>query len=91
MRLDSSEITAIASELAPKVAAIIERHLEERPEWAMSVPEAAAWASVPEHTIRDAIASGRLSSVKVGHQVRIKRCDLFVVRNGDGATEGNGE
>jgi len=42
MRLDSTEITAIATELAPLVADILEQRLSARPELAMSISEAAA-------------------------------------------------
>ena len=54
MRLDADEITALADALAPLVADVLERRLSERPEWAMSVSEAAAWANVTEDAIRHA-------------------------------------
>ena len=77
MQLDNAEITAIADALAPKVADILERRLSSRPEWAMSVSEAAAWARVEPHTIRDAIKVGKLACLKIGRSVRIRRSDLF--------------
>lgn len=91
MKLDSSEIQAIADALAPKVADILERRFSERPEWAYSVSQAAAWADVEPHVIRDAIAGERLPVVRVGRSVRIRRCDLFGLRNGaDSAAGGAG-
>ena len=83
MHLDPAEIEAIAESLAPKVADILERRFSEQPEWAMSIPEAAAWAKVEPHVIRDALAAGRLPCVKVGRQIRIRRSDLFGVANGN--------
>ncbi|NLZ02500.1 MAG: helix-turn-helix domain-containing protein [Pirellulaceae bacterium] len=80
MRLDQDEIRAIASELAPRVAELLEARLSERPEWCMSVSEAAAWAKVEEHRIREAIKNGKLPCVRVGHAVRIRRSDLFGMR-----------
>jgi len=77
MRLEPSEIQAIATELAPLVADILEQRLSELPELAMSIPEAAAYARVEEHAIRNAIRDGRLPAIKIGHSVRIRRCDLF--------------
>ena len=84
MRWDSDEIDALAETLAPKLVDLIVRRLEERPEWAMSIPEAAAWARVEPHVIRRAIADGRLPCLRIGRSVRIRRADLFRVR-------GNGE
>lgn len=80
MRLDPSEIEALADALAPKVAHIIERRLSEQPQLALSVPEAAAYIRVEQHAIRNAIAAGRLPVCKIGHQVRIRRSDLFTLR-----------
>lgn len=82
MRLDADEITAIADALAPRVADIIERRLCQLPDLAMSIPEAAEYAKVEEHTIRNAIRDGRLPHFKCGHQVRIRRSDLFGVKGG---------
>ena len=79
MRLDPEEIEAIAEALAPKVADILERRLSELPDLAMSIPEAAAYVRVEEYSIRNAIRDGRLPHFKCGHQVRIKRSDLFRV------------
>ena len=84
MKLDSAEIDAIADALAPRVAEILERRLSERPELAMSIPEAAVYAQVEEHTIRNAIRVGRLPCFKVGHSTRIRRADLFRVQ-GEGS------
>lgn len=80
MHLDHHEIEALADALAPRVADILEQRLSERPELAMSIPEAAAYVRVEPHTIRNAIASGRLPVCKIGHAVRIRRCDLFTLR-----------
>jgi len=80
MKLDPSEIAEIAEALAPRVADILERRLSDRPEWAMSVSEAAVWANVPESVVRDAIRTGRLPCVKIGRSIRIRRRDLFHVR-----------
>ncbi|MHC4406406.1 MAG: helix-turn-helix domain-containing protein [Planctomycetota bacterium] len=91
MRLDPPEIQAIAQALAPLVADELERRLSERPEWARSIPEAAAYAKVEPHVIRDAIADGRLPSIHVGRQIRIRRTDLFGLRNGDSVETGDGE
>lgn len=77
MKFDAAEITALADALAPAVADILEARLSERPEWAFSVSEAAAWANVPEESIRHAIRSGKLPCLRVGNNVRIRRCDLF--------------
>lgn len=66
MKLDPQEIQAIAAELAPAVADILEHRLSERPEWARSIPEAAAFAQIEEHVVRDAIAEGRLPHIKIG-------------------------
>jgi excisionase family DNA binding protein len=82
MRLDHTEIQAIADALARHVADILERRLSERPEWAFSVGEAAAWAQVEPHVIRDAVADGRLPCIRIGRSVRIRRTDLFGLRNG---------
>ncbi len=82
MHLDPDEIAAIAEALAPAVANILERRLMDRPELAMSIPEAAAYVRVEPHAIRNAIAAGRLPVCKIGHQVRIRRSDLFTVRGG---------
>ena len=81
MRLDDDEIRALASALAPAVADLLERRLAERPEWAYSIAEAAAWADVAEHVVRDAIADGRLPCVRLGRQIRIRRSDLYGVRH----------
>lgn len=80
MRLDDKDVQAIAAALAPAVADILERRLSERPEWAYSVGEAAAWANVQQHVIRQAISDGRLPCVKLGRSIRIKRSDLFHVK-----------
>ena len=77
MKLDTEEITAIAEALAPRVADILERRLSEQPEWARSIPEAAAWLDVEPHVIRDAINDGRLPAARVGRQWRIRRRDLL--------------
>jgi len=84
MRLDPDEIRAIADALAPAVADLIERRLAERPEWAFSVAEAAAWADVSEDAIRHALKSGKLRRVKVGHNLRIPRADLLRLQGGHG-------
>ena len=81
MKLDTDEITAIATELAPKVADILERRMSERPEWAKSINEAAAWAEIEPHVMRDAIAEGRLPCVRVGRSVRTRRSDLFGLKS----------
>ena len=77
MRLEAPEIDALAEDLAPRVAALLAEHLDARPQWAMSVAEAAAWASVPEHVVRQAIADGRLPCIRLGRQLRVRRSDLF--------------
>ncbi len=82
MRLEQQEVEALAEALAPKVAGLLAERFERQPEWAKSVSEAAAWAEVPEHTVRDAVASGRLPCVRVGRQIRIRRSDLFGLRGG---------
>lgn len=82
MRLEPSEIQAIADALAPMVADIVERRLSELPELAMSIPEAAAYVRVDETVVRSAIKAGRLPHCKIGHQLRIRRSDLFTVRGG---------
>lgn len=89
MRLEPSEIQAIADALAPAVADIIERRLSERPEWAMSVSEAAAFANVPEDSVRHAIKVGKLRTLRIGNNLRIRRSDLFAVRtdNGEGGQQ----
>lgn len=84
MRLDRDEIDAIADALASRVADIISRRLSELPELAMSVPEAAEFARVDEATVRSAIKAGRLPCCRIGHQVRIRRADLFTLRGGEG-------
>ena len=86
MRLDPSEIEALAAALAPAVADLRERRLSERPELACSIQEAAAIVNVPEHVIRDAVEDGRLPCFRAGRSVRIRRSDLFRVRG-----EGGGE
>lgn len=82
MKLDPEEITAVADALAPRVAALLEQRLDQRPEWCFSVSEAAAWLACPEHVVRDAIEDGRLPAVRIGRAVRIRRSDLFAVRGG---------
>ena len=84
MQFDPDEIDAIAEALAPRVAGLLAERLEQQPEWAFSVSQAAAWAQVEPHVIRDAISDGRLPAVRLGRQVRIRRSDLFAVRNGQG-------
>lgn len=92
MKLDPSEIQAIAAELAPLVADVLERRFAERPEWAFSVSEAAAWCQVEGHVIRDAIADGRLPHIKIGRSIRIRRSDLFAVKEDSlGKKEGDGQ
>ena len=92
MRLDPPEISALAEALAPLVADLLEQRFSELPEWAFSVPQAAAWAQVEAHVIRDAVADGRLPCVRVGRSVRIRRCDLFRVHsNGSPAVDAAGE
>lgn len=81
--LEPAEITAIVDALAPRLAEILEHRLSERPELAMSIPEAAAYVRVDEATIRSAIKAGRLPVCRIGHQVRIKRSDLFRVRGSE--------
>ena len=76
MRLEPHEIAALAEALAPLVADELERRLAERPEWAKSIPEAAAYAEVELHQVRDAIADGRLPVLRIGRSVRIRRSDL---------------
>ena len=88
MKLDAEEIEAIAEALAGRVAEILERRFSERPEWAFSVSEAAAWLRVEPHVIRDAIADGRLPCIRIGRSVRIRRCDLFEVRPNDRRNNG---
>ena len=80
MKLEPDELEALAASLAPLVAAKLAERLEESPQWAMSVPEAAAWAKLEEHCIRGDIDSRRLPCVRVGRQVRIRRSDLFSIR-----------
>ena len=80
MHLDAEEIKALAQALVPAVADALERRLCELPELAMSVPEAAAYIRVEETAIRNAIRDGRLPCCKIGHSVRIRRSDLFTVR-----------
>ena len=80
MRFDPDELDAIAESLAPRVADLLAERLETQPEWAMSISEAAAWARVEPHVIRDAIDAGRLPALRVGRQVRIRRSDLFGIR-----------
>lgn len=82
MRFDPSEIQAIADALAPAVAEIIATRLEDRPELACSIREAAAIVNVPEHVIRDACEDGRLPCFRAGRSVRIKRADLFRAKGG---------
>jgi excisionase family DNA binding protein len=77
MHLDDTEVQAIAEAIAPRLADILERRLSETPQWAMSISEAATWAQVSEDSIRHAIKVGRLPVVRVGHNVRIRRSDLF--------------
>ena len=76
MRFEPYELEALAEALAPRVAEMLERRLSERPELAMSIPEAAAWARLPEYVIRDAVRDGRLPCIRVGRQIRIRRSDL---------------
>lgn len=80
MQLDPQEIEAIAEKLAPKVASLIAQRLEERPELAMSIPEAAAIARVEQHVIRAAIQEGRLPHLRIGKSIRIPRSALFGLR-----------
>ena len=79
MRLDPAEITAIAEALCPLVTDALARRLEESPQWAMSIPEAAAWCQVEPHVLRDAISDGRLPCIKIGRSIRIRRSDLFAI------------
>jgi excisionase family DNA binding protein len=81
MKLEPQEIQALAQALAPLVADLLDARLSERPELAYSIGEAAAWAQLPEHVVRDAIADGRLPVVHVGRQIRIRRCDLLRVES----------
>ena len=83
MKLEPEEIEALAEALAPMIADLLAERLEQRPEWSFSVAEAAAWAKVPEYVVRDAVADGRLPSLRIGRSIRIRRLDLFRVR-GDG-------
>ena len=91
MKLDPDEIAAIADALAPRVAKILERRLSERPEWAFSIAEAAAWAQVEPQVIRRAIADGRLPCIRIGRSVRIRRADLFGIGTNGQAAEGSGQ
>ena len=92
MRLEPEEIEALADALAPRVAAILEARLSESPAWAMSVAEAAAWARVPEDSVRHAIKTGALPVIHIGRNVRIRRCDLFKVHaNGQPGAEATEE
>ena len=84
MKLDASEVRAIAQSLAPIVADILAERFESRPEWCFSPSEAAAWLQVDEHVVRHAIRAGKLPAVKLGNQVRIRRSDLFLVRGSNG-------
>ncbi|NLS97990.1 MAG: helix-turn-helix domain-containing protein [Planctomycetaceae bacterium] len=81
MRLDPEEIEAIAEALAPRVADILERRLSDLPQWAMSIPEVAAWARVEEYIVREAVRNGSLPCIKLGRSVRIKRSDIFRLMN----------
>lgn len=83
MKLEPSEVEALADALAPRVADLLERRLSERPELACSISEAAAIVNVAEHVIRDACEDGRLPCFRAGRSVRIRRCDLFRVREGE--------
>ena len=87
MRLDPQEIQAIAQALAPAVADILESRLSERPEWAFSVSEAAAYADVSEDSIRHGVKVGKIRSIKIGNNLRIRRSDLFAVRTDNGEGE----
>ena len=80
MQFDAQDIDALADALAPRIAETVVATLIERPEWAMSVQEAATWVSVPEHVIRDALKSGTLPCIRIGRSVRIRRSDLFALR-----------
>jgi len=91
MQLDQHEIAELATALAPQVADILEARLTERPEWALSIPEAAAWARLAESVLRDAIAAGRLPCIRVGRQVRIRRCDLLRLQPEPPAEQGTGQ
>lgn len=86
MKLEQSEIEELARALAPIVADALEKKLSDRPEWCFSISEAAAWANVAEHVVRDAIEDGRLPAVRIGRQIRVRRSDLFCVRG-----RGNGQ
>ena len=77
MKLETEEIRELASALAPEVARLVAAKLEERPEWAFSIGEAASWAQVEEHVIRRAIREGRLRCVRIGRSIRIPRAELF--------------
>ena len=79
MHLDPAEITAIADALVPRLVDQLERRFEQRPEWAMSISEAAAWCQVEPHVLRDAISDGRLPCIKIGRSIRIRRSDLFAI------------
>lgn len=84
MRLEPSEIEAIVDALVPRLVDALERRFQEQPQWAFSVAEAASWLQVDEHAIRHAIRAGKLPAAKIGNQVRIRRSDLFGVRQGSG-------
>ena len=58
MGLEPAEITALAEALAPRLAELLARRFEERPEWAFTIPEAASWARVEPYAIRAAIPLG---------------------------------
>lgn len=80
MNLDPQEIRAIATELAPAVADLLEERFSRQPAWAFSVSEAAAFADVPEDSIRHGVKVGKIRSLKIGNNLRILRADLFAVR-----------
>ena len=87
MHLELSEIESLAESLASRVADVLEERFSKRPEWCFSPSEAAAWANIPEDAIRHAIRAGKLPCVRVGNNIRIRRCDLFAVRQGSGEAE----
>ena len=91
MQFDREEIEHLARALAPQIADILEARLSELPQWAFSIAEAAAWARLPEHVVRAAVANGRLRVVHVGRQLRIRRSELFGLKADQPDEPANGD